>query len=253
MTAEAPYCIYSHAVREKARAHVCGRTIASVMPLQIPLPPPVQKRTLPLNMSGLNVAARSTAGADVRWTDILGEPCKERCVDGKVSSRGALESTSRFRSVDSARTGNYRAGHQFTAGRAACPLPPTARSAPAARRCLSRCGSESMDSCTSQFQRERCPRSAVENYQVFTSKSSLPLRIHPAPGHPVAIYGHGSLSRSWKGLVCCCRCLYAVVAHHSIHTSQVITSCARLRCSLQQRPQASVSVSSLWFAARRVP
>jgi hypothetical protein len=158
MTAEAPYCIYSHAVREKARAHVCGRTIASVMPLQIPLPPPVQKRTLPLNMSGLNVAARSTAGADVRWTDMLGRAYKERCVDVEVSSRGALESTSRFKSVDSAGTGDYRAGHQFTAGRAACPLPPTARSAPAAGargRCLSRCGSESIESCTLKFQRER--------------------------------------------------------------------------------------------------
>jgi hypothetical protein len=141
---------------------VYGRTIASVMPLQIPLPPPVQKRTLPLNMSGLNVAARSTAGADVRWTDILGRVYKERCIDVEVSRRGALENTSRFKSVDSAGTGDYRAGYAFTAGRAACPLPPTARSAPAARRCLSRCGSESMDSCTSQFQRERYPRSPGE-------------------------------------------------------------------------------------------
>jgi hypothetical protein len=78
MTAEAPYCIYSHTVRDQNRLYVGERTIASVMPLQIPLPPPVQKRTLPLNMSGLNVAARSTAGAEVRWTDILGRVYKER-------------------------------------------------------------------------------------------------------------------------------------------------------------------------------
>ena len=36
-------------------------TIASVMPRQMPEPPPVQKSTFPLKMSGLNTAVEYTA------------------------------------------------------------------------------------------------------------------------------------------------------------------------------------------------
>jgi hypothetical protein len=39
-----------------------GHTMDSVIALQMPEPPPVQKSTLPLNMSGLKVAARSGGG-----------------------------------------------------------------------------------------------------------------------------------------------------------------------------------------------
>ena len=39
------------------------RTTASVMPLQMPEPPPVQKSTLPLKMSGLNTSVESAMGA----------------------------------------------------------------------------------------------------------------------------------------------------------------------------------------------
>lgn len=39
-----------------------GRTTASVIPRQIPEPPPVQNSTLPLNISGLKIAVESTIG-----------------------------------------------------------------------------------------------------------------------------------------------------------------------------------------------
>ena len=54
-------------------------TTASVMALQMPEPPPVQKSTLPLKMSSLNTDVESTAGAStyastisfVIWVQVL--------------------------------------------------------------------------------------------------------------------------------------------------------------------------------------
>lgn len=43
--------------------NTCTRTTASVIPLQIPEPPPVQNNTLPLKISSLKMAEESTTGA----------------------------------------------------------------------------------------------------------------------------------------------------------------------------------------------
>jgi len=47
-------------------------TTASVMPRHIPEPPPVQKRTFPLNISGLNTALESMSGATNGFADMNG-------------------------------------------------------------------------------------------------------------------------------------------------------------------------------------
>ena len=46
-------------------------TIASVIPRHIPDPPPVQKTTFPLKMSGLKIAVDSTIGTSYGGGDMV--------------------------------------------------------------------------------------------------------------------------------------------------------------------------------------
>lgn len=55
-----------------------GRTIDSTMLLHIPEPPPVQKRTLPAKMSGLNTAFESMTGVPVSGVDLVMVELAER-------------------------------------------------------------------------------------------------------------------------------------------------------------------------------
>jgi hypothetical protein len=72
MTASAPCLIYVILVSTLLNAtDVEERTTAYTMPVPMPEPPPVQKRTLPLKISGLNVVVDSTTGATKAFWDML--------------------------------------------------------------------------------------------------------------------------------------------------------------------------------------
>lgn len=65
IAALAPWRIYPKKLTYKLRCWkrtTLRLTIASVIPRHIPDPPPVQKRTFPLKISGLNIAVESTIG-----------------------------------------------------------------------------------------------------------------------------------------------------------------------------------------------
>ena len=69
-------------------------TIASVMPRQIPEPPPVQNRTFPLKISSLNMVVEATAGRTsfgiVRTMLANETPGRQRCVRSKQDACGAI-------------------------------------------------------------------------------------------------------------------------------------------------------------------
>ena len=56
--------LFTYSAPDAVQTHTKGfeLTTASVMALQMPEPPPVQKRTLPLKMSSLNTDVELTAG-----------------------------------------------------------------------------------------------------------------------------------------------------------------------------------------------